>query len=430
MCDSKEKAKILLDQFQSVFTGDGGSAPPHLDPPQHPIISDININTAGVCKLLKAINPHKACGPDQIPNVILKNCADTLAPALRDIFQRSLDTAVLPSDWRTANVSAVFKKGDKHLPENYRPISLTSVPCTIIEHIIYRHLMTYLEEHNILTDLNHGFRAGFSCETQLLTTMHDLFSSFDTGTQTDMAVLDLSKAFDTVPHSKLLTKVYHYGIGGTILEWLNKFLTGRTMKVVLDGKMSREIPVDSGVPQSPLLFLCHINDLPTSIKSQVRLFADDCLLYRKIQTFNDHILLQKDLMQLGKWANTWGMSFNTNKCHILSIKNKTQFFYSLNNETLEYVTTNPYLGITISNDLKWHSHISTITKKANSTLGFLRRNIRRCPINSKRTAYVARVRAVLEYGAIVWDPYHRGDIDKLEQIATPCSSLHHWKLPL
>ena len=183
VCDSKEKAEILLDQFQSVFTRDGGSAPPHLDPPQHPIISDININTARVWTLLKAINTHKACRPDQIPNVILKNCADTLAP-----------------DWHTANVSAVFKKGDKHLPENYRPISLTSVPCKILEHIIYRHLMTYLEEHNILTDLNHGFRAGFSCETKLLTTMHDLFSSFDTGTQTDMAVLDFSKAFNTVPH--------------------------------------------------------------------------------------------------------------------------------------------------------------------------------------------------------------------------------------
>ena len=182
--------------------------------------------------------------------------------------------------------------------------------------------------------------------------------------------------------------------------------------------MSREIPVDSGLPQGtvlgPLLFLSHINDLPTSVKSQVRLFADDCLLYRKIQTFNDHMLLQNDLTQLGKWANTWGMNFNTNKCHILSIRNKTQFFYSLSNETLEYVTTNPYLGNTIYNDLKWHSHISTITEKANSILGFLRRNVRRCPINSKRTAYIALVRAVLDYGAIVWDPYHRGDIDKLE----------------
>ena len=114
--------------------------------------------------------------------------------------------------------------------------------------------------------------------------------------------------------------------------------------------------------------------------------------------------------------NPWGINFNTYKCHILSIKNKTQFFYSLNNETLEYVTTNPYLGITTSNDLNWHSNLSTITKKANSTFGFLRRNIRRCPINSKRTACIAPVRAVLEYGAIVWDPYHRGDIDKSVQI--------------
>ena len=140
------------------------------------------------------------------------------------------------------------------------------------------------------------------------------------------------------------------------------------------------------------------------------------------------IFCSRMTMQLGKWANTWGMNFNTNKCHILSIKNK--FFYSLNNETLEYVTTNPYHGITISRDLKWHSHISTITKKANSTLGFLRRYIRRCPINSKRTTWIALVRAVLEYGAIVCDPYHRGDIDKLEKYSTPCSSLHHWRLPL
>ena len=129
--------------------------------------------------------------------------------------------------------------------------------------------------------------------------MHDIFSSFDTGTQTDTAVLDFSKAYDTVPHSTHLKKLSHYGTGGTILEWLNKFLTERTRKIVLDGKMSKEIPVDSGVTQRTLLghllfLLCHINDLPTSVKSQVRFFAYDCLSYRKIQIFNDHILLQND----------------------------------------------------------------------------------------------------------------------------------------
>ena len=374
----------------------------------------------GVCKLLKSIKPHKACGPDQIPNAVLKNCADTLSPARRDSFQRSIDTGNLPSDWRTANVSPVFKKGDKHLPENYCPISMTSVPCKILEHIIYRHIMTYLEEHNILTHLNHGFRAGFSCETKLLTTTHDLFSSFDSGTQVDIAILDFSKASDTVPHTKLLHKLSHYGVTGTTLKWLENFLTDRSMKVVLDGETSREVPVKSGVPQgtvlAPLLFLCHINDLPASVKSKVRLFADDSLLYRKIKTFNDHIALQHNLKQLQKWAKDWGMNFNTNKCYILSVKHKTDYFYTLNNITLERVNCNPYLGISISDDLKWHSHIATTTKKANSTLGFLRRNIRHCPINNKRTAYIALVRAALEYGAIVWDPYHQGDIDKLERI--------------
>ena len=121
-----------------------------------------------------------------------------------------------------------------------------------------------------------------------------------------MAVLDFRKALDTVPHRKLLHKLSHYGIAGTTLKWLENFFIGRTMRVVLDGESPREVPVDSGVPQGtalgPLLFLCHINDLPASVKSQIRLFTDDCLLYRGIETFSDHTALQNDLKQLEKWT--------------------------------------------------------------------------------------------------------------------------------
>jgi hypothetical protein len=127
------------------------------------------------------------------------------------------------------------------------------------------------------------------------------------------------------------------------------------MRVVLEGEASEEVTVDSGVPQGtvlgPLLFLCHINDLPEAVKSTVRLFADDCLLYHEIRTFQDHVTLQSDLKQLEEWAQKWGIKFNARKCYILSTSNKSNFFYSLGGEFLKNVQHNPYVGVQISADL-------------------------------------------------------------------------------
>ena len=131
------------------------------------------------------------------------------------------------------------------------------------------------------------------------------------------------------------------------------------------------IPASQCTVLGPLLFLCHINDLPDCVKWQTRLFADDCLLYREIKTQQDHITLQQDLQHLENWAQSWGMKFNAKKCYILSIRGKSKHYYSLDNTILQQVPSNAYLGITIAEDLKWNSHINNITKKANSTLGFL-----------------------------------------------------------
>ena len=149
------------------------------------------------------------------------------------------------------------------------------------------------------------------------------------------------------------------------------------------------------------MFLCHINDLPDCVKSQVRLFADDCLIYRQIKTQKDHQILQNDLKELENWASKWGMRFNAKKCYILSIQQKSSHFYQLFNEILQQVDSNPYLGLTISEDLQWKTHITNITKKANSTLGFLRRNLKYCSEDCKRLAYISLVRSTLEYGAVV-----------------------------
>ena len=192
------------------------------------------------------------------------------------------------------------------------------------------------------------------------------------------------------------------------------------MRVVLEREKSEEVAVDSGVPQGtvlgPLLFPCHINDLRETAKPTVRLFAGDYLLYREIRSFKDHLLLQEDLHRLEKWAEVWGMKFNAQKCYILPTKARSSFLYSLDGIILKQVQQSPYFGVHISADLKWSSHISDICKRAGSTLGFLRRNLRNCPQECRRLAYISLIRFSLEYGAAVWDPYLKQDVDRLERV--------------
>ena len=185
---------------------------------------------------------------------MLQSLAKELASVLRFIFEQSLLTGDLPTDWTRANVAPVFKKGSKLQAVNYRPVSLTCITCKLFEHYICRHVLGYLVQHKILTELQHGFRSGRSCETQLITTFQDIAESYDKkGSQIDIAVLEFSKAFDTVPHDSLLSKLKHYGIDKYIWQWFSYFLKNRKQCVVVDGISSSLVDVDSGVPQGPVL---------------------------------------------------------------------------------------------------------------------------------------------------------------------------------
>ena len=185
--------------------------------------------------------------------------------------------------------------------ENYRPISLTCIPCKILEHILCSHIRSHLDERGALSPANHGFRKYFSCETQLALTVQDLVDRRDKPrTQIDVGVLDFSKAFDKVPHKRLMNKLRLYGIDGNIARWIQAFLSNRTQRVVVDGCKSESAEVKSGVPQGtvmgPLLFLLFINDLPSVVDpaTTVRLFADDCLIYRTIKNVQDQLQFQAD----------------------------------------------------------------------------------------------------------------------------------------
>lgn len=246
-----------------------------------------------------------------IPARILKEMAEQCAPYICIVYKKGLFSGSIPDVWRTANVSAVFKKGERFKASNYIPVSLTCIPCKMLEHIIVSNIMGHLDKHDTLADCQHGFRRRRSCETQLLTLADELPKSLYRRKQHDIAVLDFSKAFDRVPHRRLLAKLHHYGIRDNTLKLIEAFLTDRTQRVIVDGSTSEAAPVISGVPQGsvlgPILFLIFINDLPQRVSSKARLFADDYVVYREITSEQKCRILQDDLNKHAAWEKRWGM---------------------------------------------------------------------------------------------------------------------------
>ncbi|KAJ8042793.1 RNA-directed DNA polymerase from mobile element jockey [Holothuria leucospilota] len=417
-----QKANILNEQFKKVFTRENDILPP-VDSNTIPTMPDIEVSLEGVVKLLKELNPNKASGPDGIPAHILKLAAEEVAPALCSIFQKSLDTGVLPSSWLCANISPVFKKGDRSLASNYRPVSLTSICCKVLEHIIHSQIMGHFDNYSVITNRQHGFRQRHSCESQLILTTNDLVQSLDHRSQTDMIIMDFSKAFHTVPHNRLLCKLQNYGIKSHTLTWISNFLKLRKQRVVVGGDFSDWVDVISGVPQGtvlgPLLFLVYINDLPDNISSEVRLFADDCVIYRQIKNNLDQVQLQKDLNNLSEWQNKWQMHFNTKMCFSMRIthsRNPKLFHYTLDKDILESTASHTYLGVDISNNLTWNRHVNHITSSANRSLAFIRRNLYSCPRSVKANAYLTLVMQAFIGVFIFRDPYTVSLSNKVEQI--------------
>jgi hypothetical protein len=256
-----------------------------------------------------------------------------------------------------------------------------------MEHIMHSQIINHLDILGILTDRQFGFKKQRSCEAQLLLTIHDLARGLRDKEQIDAVLLDFSKTFDKVPHERLLHKLHFYSVLGQYLAWISRFLQNRTQQLVLEGSKSDTAEVTSGVPQGtvlgPLLFLVFINDLPDCVVSDVRLFADDCLLYRTIKSQTDADMLQNDLTCLQEWESKWLMSFNPDKCEVIRVTNKTKNVinaeYTIRKNTLRTVDQAKYLGVTIHKNLSWKPHVSNISKKANDTQSFIQRNPRKCP---------------------------------------------------
>jgi len=434
LCDeAHQKAEILSQQYQSVFTREDPSDIIPEPPQTLPRMPDIVIDDNGILKLLKDINIKKAVGPDLIPNRVLKECCAEVAPILGSIFRKSLFSGQLPNDWLRANVIGIYKKGPKCEASNYRPVSLTSVSCKLMEHIIYSQVMRHFSRYSFINKVQHGFLKGLSCDTQLITTTEEIQRGLDNKGQYDLIVLDFQKAFDKVPHSHLLKKLYAGGIQGKLYRWMTTYLTQRTQTVVVDGAASDEARVVSGVPQGtvlgPLMFLAYINDITLGIQGQMRLFADDALLYHPITNKEDPKSLQEDLNTLHEWSRRWKMAFNAGKCHVLHItrnRNVMRHAYNIGGTQLTAVDHHPYLGVELDNKLSWKQQVENVRSKGTRTLNMVRRNFTKgTSADTRSLIYKSLVRPVLEYGSLVWDPHQQVRIQQIEAVQNQAARFVH-----
>jgi hypothetical protein len=365
--DGREMADILNKFFSSVFTKEDLTNMPTKDRETNNVITDLKKDSAP--------------GPDNIHPRLLKELKYQVARPLVIIFRKSIDSGEVPGDWKKAKVVPVYKKGSKSDPGNYRPVSLTSVPCKILESLIKDKVMKHLEEEKLIKESQHRFMPGRSCTTNLTIFLDELTKAVDNGKAADVFYLDFAKAFNKVAHQRLMVKVEAKGIGGKISRWLEEWLKDRTQTVVVDGQESDESKVESGVPQGtvmgPPLFTIYIDDIDDFVRLIELLikFADDNKGLKIVDSLADCEKLQQTLDALCEWARTWAMQFNIAKCKIMHIgRNNPNFKYTMNGIELKEIEEEVDVGVLVHRSLKPTRQCEKAANTASAVLRLIQRN--------------------------------------------------------
>ncbi|BHF81444.1 hypothetical protein SprV_0702457400 [Sparganum proliferum] len=425
-----EKAEHFSQFFKSIFTSESLFTPPDYDFDEGPKIESVSFDEATVRKELMTLNESKSPGPDDIPPKLLKELAAELAKPLSMLFQASFEAGCLPADWKSARITPLHKGGSKASANNYRPISLTSICCKLMEKIIKRELMRFLEQHNLLSDAQHGFRSGRSCVTNLLNCLERWTRSVDEGNALHVVYIDFKKAFDSVPHQRLLHKLSRIGVRGNLLKWIQSFLLDRCQTVHVGGQQSTEVAVESGVPQGsvlgPTLFIIYVNDCVSELDCGVGMFADDIKLWSVIRTADDEEHLQANLNRLQQWSKDWLLPFNEKKCNILRVgraRSPNHMAYCLNGIPLQEVDSQKDLGVWITTSLKPSLHCTKIAKSAMSVLYLVKRTFSAFDEDCFAKVFRTFVRPQLEFAIQAWRPWTAKDISILERVQRRATKL-------
>ena len=425
--DDERKANILANYFSSVLTEEDLTNMPILCGKEiNEQMPDCKITKSMVLATLQKLKANKSPGPDEIHPKLLIETAEQISYPLQTIFATSLRTHTVPTDWKNGRISAIHKKGNRKLASNYRPISLTCILCKCMESIIRSHIVQHMKLNKLFSSKQYGFISGRSTVMQLLNVMDIWTKALDDDQQIDIIYMDFQKAFDKVPHQRILIKLHSYGIHPELIDWIEGFLLNRVQKVVVNGKESVNYKVTSGIPQGsvlgPLLFTIYINDLPETTRSNTFLFADDTKIFRQITNDNDHLIIQEDLNALTEWSNEWQLKFHPDKCKQLTIggkKNDLQTYYMqlegvLHN--LQVSAEETGLGVTIDSKLTFDTHISNKINKATQMTRIIRRTFQFLDMDTFSPVYKCMVRPHLDYANSIWYPNKKTHNQAIENV--------------
>ena len=418
--------------FSSVFTREDTSSLPvpetKFEGSEGERLGQLVVTPEVVANKINNMKENKSPGVDGIAPKILKETVEQMCTPLAHVFNMSLQEGIVPLEWKEANIIPLFKKGSRNKSVNYRPVSLTSVICKVLETIIRDHMMDFLIKHKLINPSQHGFLKARSCLTNLLCFFEEITKWVDEGSPVDVIYLDFQKAFDKVPHQRLILKLKSHGMGNSIINWIEQWLKDRRQRVVVDGEVSSWKPVLSGVPQGsvlgPILFLIYINDLEEGVTGNILKFADDTKLFRKVKEIGDKQKLQEDIDKLVKWSEKWQMLFNFGKCKCLHTgSGNTGENYEMGGTILSKTVKEKDLGVTMNANMKVSEQCRIAASKGNQVLGMIRRNITYKEKSLIIPLYKAIVRPHLEYCIQAWNPYLRKDVDMLEKIQRRATKL-------
>ena len=374
--------------------------------------------------LINILNPSKSVGPNSIPIKLLKIIGHSVSPLLALLVNQSFQSGIFPDKLKIAKVISLFKKGNAELPSNYRPISLLSIFSKIFEKLMYRRLYRFLEIHNILYSLQFGFQENHSIDHALVSLTEAIRNTLDNKGFGCGIFIDLQKAFDTVNHKILLSKLEHYGIRGCALQWFRSYLCDRKQYVSVNGSNSDLLSVTCGVPQGsvlgPLLFLIYINDLPNASKRLTfYLFADDTNIYYESKDLaNLTKTVNKELRLVKKWLDANKLSLNIDKTNYIIFHSSSSNVPSGSNikigkKQIKRVKFVKFLGILLDEHLSWKYHLSELAKKLSRTCGMFFKIRNLLPLDVLVCLYNALFLSFLQYGLIVWGQTYASYIDPI-----------------